>query len=115
MSAKSLIGYVAAAVLIGLGLLDAWAASVESASTRLPRALLMIASGIGVIYLVQRQKPTEIVQRVEVSGEVRARPITCPHCSASLDPSLISVVDGVPTIKCTYCGKSSQVTEEPKW
>jgi hypothetical protein len=115
MSTKSLIGYAAAVALIGLGLLFAWAASVQSASTRLPIALLMIASGIGVIYLIQRQKPTEIVQRVEVSGEVKAHPITCPFCSASLDPSLITVVDGVPTIKCTYCGRSFQVTEEPKW
>ena len=115
MSARSIVGYLVAVALIGTGLLFAIAASVQSAETRLPIALILIIAGAGTIYYVQRKPPSEIVQRVEVSGELRAKQITCPFCSASLDPGLMRIVDGVPTIKCTYCGNSFQVTEEPKW
>lgn len=112
---KSFIGYAAAAVLVGVGLLFAWAGSVRMAATRIPVGLFMVGAGIGIIYLVRRQAPSEVVQRVEVSGRMAAQEIQCPSCSASLDPSSMQVVGGVPTIKCTYCGKSFQVTEEPKW
>lgn len=115
MSARSIVGYLAVVVLIGLGLLFAMAASVQSAETRLPIALIMILAGVGIVYVVSRKPPSEIVQRVEVSGEMKAKQIQCPFCGASLDPSLMKIVDGVPTIKCTYCGNTFQVTEEPKW
>jgi transcription elongation factor Elf1 len=75
----------------------------------------MIVAGIALAYYVQRHRPREIVQRIEVSGRMAAQKIECPNCSASLDPSSMEVVDGVPSIKCSYCGNSFEVTEEPKW
>lgn len=112
---RSLVGYAAAAILIGLGLLFAWAGSVQMASTRVPIGLFMAAVGIGIAYLTNRRTPREVVQRVEVSGRMAAQEIQCPNCSASLDLGSMQVVDGVPTIKCPYCGNSFEVTEEPKW
>lgn len=112
---RSFIGYAAAAVLIGVGLLFAWAGSVRMAATRIPIGLFMIGVGIVIIYLVRRQVPSEVVQRVEVSGRMAAQEIQCPNCSASLDLSSMQVVGGVPTIICSYCGNSFEVTEEPKW
>ncbi|MGQ9680583.1 MAG: hypothetical protein ACUVV4_07460 [Candidatus Bathyarchaeia archaeon] len=114
-SIGAIIGYLASAFLIVLGLIFAWAASTQAASTRLPIAILMISLGFGIIYLIQRRQPSQVVQRVEVSGELKAKAIQCPFCSASLDPSLIRIVDGVPTIKCNYCGNQFQIVEEPKW
>ncbi len=115
MKLRSFIGYVAAAVLVGVGLLFAWAGSVRMASTRVPVGLFMVAVGIVIVYLVRRQAPREIVQRVEVSGRMAAQQIQCPNCSASLDLGSMEVVGGVPTVECPYCGNSFEVTEEPKW
>lgn len=115
MSAKSVLGYMAGAALIGLGLLFAWAASVQAASTRLPIALLMIAAGGMIIYLIQRRGPSEVVQKVEFSGGLKARQVQCPKCSAILDVSEMQVIGGVPSIRCKYCGNTFEVTEEPKW
>jgi len=112
---RSIVGYAAGAVLVGLGLLFAWAGSVRMAYTRIPVGLFMIAAGIGIVYLTQRRTPSEIVQRVEVSGRMAAQQIQCPHCSALMDLGSMEVVGGVPTVKCPYCGNSFEVTEEPKW
>ncbi|KON29930.1 hypothetical protein AC482_05270 [miscellaneous Crenarchaeota group-15 archaeon DG-45] len=112
---RSAIGYAAAALLVGIGLLFAWAGSVRMAATRVPIGLLMVAVGAGIAYMISRQTPREVVQRVEVSGRMAAQEIQCPNCSASLDLSSMQVVGGVPTINCPYCGNSFEVTEEPKW
>lgn len=115
MSIKIVLGYLASAFLIILGLIFAWAASIQAALTRLPIAILMISLGVGIIYILQRRQPSQVIQKIEVSGELKAKVIQCPFCSASLDPSLMNIVDGVPTIRCSYCGKQFQIVEEPKW
>ena len=115
MKASRILGYALAAFLLIIGLLFAWASSVRYTSSRLGVALLSVASSLIILYLLQRSKPTEIVQRVEVSGPIKPQEIRCPYCSAPLDLELVRVVDGVPTIKCPYCGRSFEVTEEPKW
>ena len=112
---KSIVGYASAAVLIVLGLLFAWAGSVRYASTRVPIGLFMVAAGVVIVYMVQRQTPREVVKRVEVSGRMTAQEIQCPKCSASLDLRSLEVVAGVPTVTCPYCGNRFEVSEEPKW
>ncbi len=115
MKISRIIGYILAALLFSIGLLFAWASSVQYTTSRLGVALLSIASSLVIIYFLQRSRPEEIVQRVEVSGSIKAQEITCPHCSAPLDLGLVRARDGVPTIKCPYCGRSFEVVEEPKW
>jgi hypothetical protein len=112
---KSVIGYITAALLIGLGLLFAWASSVQMASTRLPIGITLIAAGVGILYLIKRERPREMVQRIEVTGGLKARQIQCPSCSASLNLNEMKVTSGVPTIECRYCGNNFEMTEEPKW
>jgi len=112
---RPFIGYVSAAFLIGIGLLFAWAGSVRLAATRIPIGLFMVLAGVGIIYMVRRRVPREVVQKVDVSGRMVAQEVLCPHCSASLNLGTMVVVGGVPTIKCTYCDNSFEVTEEPKW
>ncbi|RLI33320.1 hypothetical protein DRO56_02010 [Candidatus Bathyarchaeota archaeon] len=115
MKASRALGYALAVSLLLLGLLFAWASSVQHTASRLGVALLSIASSLAILYLLQRSKPVEVVQRVEVSGPIKAQEIRCPYCSAPLDLGLVKVVGGVPMIKCPYCGRSFEVTEEPKW
>jgi len=115
MNATKVFGYVSVVVLFSLGILFAWAASVANTGTRLTIAFISIASALLTLYILQRGKQTETVQRVEVSGPIKAQEITCPYCSAPLDLKLMKVVGGVPTITCLYCGRSFEVTEKPKW
>jgi len=108
-------GYVLVFILFCLGILFAWASSVAETGSRLSVGLISIASALIILYFIQRSKPTEMVQRVEVSGPIKAQEIQCPYCSAPLDLKLMKVVGGVPTIECPYCGRSFEVTEKPKW
>lgn len=115
MSISRILGYIVAAALLILGLLFAWASSVQETAARLGVALISVAAALAIIYFLQRSKPTEIVQKLEVSGAMKAQEIRCPNCSAVLTMDLAKVVDGIPTIKCPYCGNSFEVTENPKW
>ena len=115
MNASRVLGYVIASGLLFLGLLFAWASSVQETPTRLGVALISVAAALAMIYFLQRSKPTEIVQKLEVSGPMKAQEMRCPNCSAVLSLDLATVVAGIPTIKCPYCGNSFEVTEKPKW
>jgi transcription elongation factor Elf1 len=46
---------------------------------------------------------------------MKAAPIKCPNCSASIDVNKIKIIAGVPYATCDYCGTTFEVTEEPKW
>ena len=87
------------------------------ATSRLAVAAILFITGFGIVailYLISK-KPTRIVHRVELSGEMKAVPIQCPSCGGSIDPQRIEIRDGVPYATCSYCGKTVEVAEEPKW
>jgi Zn finger protein HypA/HybF involved in hydrogenase expression len=63
--------------------------------------------------LTREQKT--IVQKLEVSGEMKAVALKCPNCAASVDANSIKMVSGVPYATCPYCGHTFEVSEEPKW
>lgn len=112
MDFKTLLGAVAVAVLFFLGIIFALASTY--APTRLVVSFLLFAVGFGIVYYMTK-KPERIVQRLELSGEMKAVAMECPNCSASLDIDRIEVVSGVPYATCPYCGETFQVREEPKW
>ena len=118
MDLKTALGTVAIGVLFFFGIIFAWSAgsdiAVEVKVTRLIVAGMLFVVGFGVAYYISK-KPTTIVQKLEVSGQMKAVPIKCPNCSASVDPNLIKIVSGVPYATCPYCGQTFEVTEEPKW
>jgi len=116
---KTALGAVAIGVLFFFGIIFAWSTgaasvSVEDRATRLAVAGMMFLVGFGIAFYLYK-KPTTIVQKLEVSGQMKAVPIKCPNCSASVDPNLIKIVSGVPYATCPYCGQTFEVTEEPKW
>jgi len=118
MNFKTVLGTITIAVLFFFGIIFAWSTganiSVELKVTRLVIASMLFIVGFGIAYYITK-KPTTIIQQLEVSGQMKAVPIRCPNCSASVDANQIKIVLGVPYATCPYCGQTFEVTEEPKW
>ena len=115
MDLKVITGSIAVIILFFFGIVFALASVYDP--MRLAIAAFLFIAGFGVIaalYLVTK-KPSQIVQRVELSGQMKTVSIECPECSASILPNKIKIVDGVPYATCDYCGNSVEVAEEPKW
>jgi transposase-like protein len=110
----TVLGAIAVAVLFFFGAIFAIAASVQATLTRLTASLILFAIGVAVAYYITR-KPKTVIHQVELSGQMKAAPIKCPHCSASINVNKIKIVSGVPYATCDYCGNTFEVTEEPKW
>jgi predicted Zn finger-like uncharacterized protein len=122
MKAIAILGAIAAAIIFFFAIIFALASSyqgipTQTAQTRLVSSVLLFIIGIAVIvgiYFLTR-KPKTVIQRLEVSGQMKGAAIKCPNCSASINANEIKIVSGVPYIKCPYCGTTFEVTEEPKW
>jgi DNA-directed RNA polymerase subunit RPC12/RpoP len=111
---KTVLGAIVVALLLFFGIIFAVASTVQDSVTRLATAILMFVAAFGIAYYITR-KPKTIIQKLEVSGDMKAVAIKCPHCSASVDASNIKIMSGVPYATCPYCGHTFEVTEEPKW
>jgi DNA-directed RNA polymerase subunit RPC12/RpoP len=109
---KTVLGAIAVAVLFFFGIIFALASVYQS--TRLIVAALLFVVGFGIAYYVTR-KPKTIVQRLELSGQMKAVALKCPNCSASVNAGEIKIVSGVPYATCPYCGQTFEIAEEPKW
>ena len=117
MKIIAVLGAIAVAVLFFFAVIFALAASVQATLTRLVTSGILFIIGITIIvgiYYTTR-KPKTVIQRVEVSGQMKAASIKCPNCGASVDANQIKIVSGVPYATCPYCGTTFEVTEEPKW
>jgi len=112
VNVKTVIGSIAIAVLFFFGVVFALA-SVD-APTRLIVSALLFVVGFGIAYFITR-RPETIVQRLELSGQMKAVALKCPNCSASVSANEIKIVSGVPYATCPYCGQTFEVAEEPKW
>jgi predicted Zn finger-like uncharacterized protein len=114
-----ILGGIAAAVVFFFAVIFALAASYspEVALSRLVTSGILFIVGltiiVGVYYMTR--KPNTVIQRLEVSGQMKGAAITCPNCGASINADQIKIVSGVPYVKCPYCGTTFEVTEEPKW
>ena len=117
MKVITLFGAIAVAVLFFFAVVFALAASVQATLTRLTISGLLFIIGIAVIVGIyyNTRKPKTVIQKLEVSGQMKAASIKCPNCSASIDANRIKIVSGVPYVTCPYCGTTFEVTEEPKW
>ena len=113
----TILGGIAVAVVFFFAVIFALAASVQATLTRLITSGILFIIGVTIIigiYYTTR-KPKTVIQRLEVSGQMKAASIKCPNCGASVDPNHIKIVSGVPYATCPYCGTTFEVTEEPKW
>jgi len=109
---KIVLGAIAIVVLFFFGIIFAFATNYWP--TGLIVSAMLFVVGFGIIYFITR-KPKTIVQKLEVSGQMKAAPLKCPNCSAPVDANQIKIVSGVPYATCPYCKHTFEVTEEPKW
>jgi len=115
MDARLLLGTFVVIILFFFGIVFALA-SVYAPMRLAVSAILFIAgfAVIATLYIITK-KPTKIIQRVELSGEMKAVPFKCPNCGASIQPNRIKIMNGVPYATCSYCGNTVEIAEEPKW
>ena len=122
MKIITVLGAIAVAVLFFFAVIFLLASSApnvpsEQSTSRLIVGAMLFIIGMAVvvgIYYTTR-KPKTVIQQLEVSGQMKAASIKCPNCGASVDANMIKIVSGVPYATCPYCGKTFEVTEEPKW
>jgi DNA-directed RNA polymerase subunit RPC12/RpoP len=109
------VGYLAAAFLVFLGAVFLLA-SVYAISRLLVGTVLALV-GVTIAFLTWRAgaAPASVKYEIETPGSLKLDSVKCPNCGAGLDPSKIELGAGAPWIKCVYCGKEFEVTEEPKW
>ena len=113
----TVIGGIVVAICFFFAVIFALAASVQATTSRLATSGVLFVVGLAIIagiYYVTR-KPKTVIQRLEISGQMKAAQIKCPNCGGSIDANQIKIVSGVPYVKCPYCGTTFEVTEEPKW
>jgi predicted RNA-binding Zn-ribbon protein involved in translation (DUF1610 family) len=119
MKLTTIIGGVIAAICFFFAVIFAMAASYSAAvaTSRLLTSGILFLVGAAVLAVVwyMNRKNTTIVQRLEVSGQMKAATIKCPNCGGNIAANQIQINQGVPYAKCPYCGTTFEVTEEPKW
>jgi uncharacterized membrane protein YcjF (UPF0283 family) len=124
------IGLIISCLLIGFGVLFFIASTDQQAGNAgwLPVGIGMIvvglviaALGVGVfIFLrIRRARETqaaqEIVQKIDLSGDIKAEKLKCQNCGGELNQDNITVQAGAVFVSCPYCGASYQIVEQPKW
>jgi len=124
------LGLIVACILIFFGVLAIWGAFTPGGGQ--PDLLVMggitvgiglvittLAVGVFVFLRIRRSKAeaqkTEIVQKIDLSGDIELAKITCQNCGGELNKDSITVREGAIFVDCPYCGASYQMVEEPKW
>ncbi len=135
MSTGRILSYIAAAVLIliGLGLVVIIGGSylvVSLSQTGQSGSLvigviafiigfLFIAGGIYLISLAGRGKMGAVTEnvtlKVDLPANVNMDTLKCKSCGGTLTMDNIQMVVGAPVVNCPYCHSTYQLTEEPKW
>ena len=118
MSAGRIIAYIAAAILIFFGVLFIWGAfSPQGSPGWILVGVISVGAGMGLIWLARKRakERAEIIQKIELSGDVNLETLTCQNCGGTLSSDNIKMVAGAPVVNCPYCNSSYQLSEEPKW
>jgi hypothetical protein len=124
LSAGRIVGAVFACVLILFGILWLLAASSGSEANASPGGrfllgiILLIAGALSLfaaLWKPGKAKKLEIVQKIELPGDLRLEQLKCSSCGAKLDRDSISVKAGSVVISCPYCHSTYEIEEEPKW
>jgi hypothetical protein len=120
MSVGRILAYIAAAILIFFGVLFIWGAfSPQGSIGWIAVGLVSLGAGFVLIWLGRRSQAAagqvEVVQKIDLSGDINLEQLTCRNCGGALTSKNISMVAGAPVVTCPYCNTSYQLTEEPKW
>ncbi len=111
-----IVTYIVAVVLGFLGLVFVIGAQGQLA--RIVVGVILMAGAGVLVYLTRVQpekKETTVVQKIDLSGDVKLEEMRCRNCGGSLDQDALSVRGGAIFVDCPYCGASYQIEEAPKW
>lgn len=120
MSARKVIGYLAGAVTILIGIFFIWGSFSPNGR---PSWIIvgLISAGIGIVLLFWAGKgpaqvnQTNVTYKVDLPANVQLEGLKCKSCGGVITPENIQMVAGAPVVTCPYCKTSYQLTEEPKW
>lgn len=118
MSAGRIISYIAAGILILFGVLFLVGSGASGSGVMwIITGVILVGAGFGLIWFTSRKakEQMELVQKIELSGDIELETLTCNHCGGALTSDNVKMVAGAPVVSCPYCGTSYQLTEEPKW
>ena len=78
--------------------------------------VLWVAAG-ALIWLARKmpQPTTNVVQKIDISGDVRLESMTCRSCGGTLSKKSVVVKAGAVFVNCEFCDAAYQIEEEPKW
>lgn len=109
-----LVFYGLAGVLGLLGII--FVAGSQGQILRIVVGVILFAAAGGLIYLAQQQpQKTEVVQRIELGGDVNLQELRCTSCGGVLTDKDLRVEAGAVFVNCSYCGATYQLEEEVKW
>jgi hypothetical protein len=111
-----LVAYPLAALLAALGLM--FVVGAQGQTTRIAVGVVLLAAAGALIWLALQQPKasvTTIVQKIDLSGDVKLADLTCRTCGGTLGKESITVKAGAVFVNCQYCGATYQIEEAPKW
>jgi hypothetical protein len=123
------LGVIVSCLLIGFGVLLVIASSdpvqgnpgwlgIGTGLIVVGLVIVALAVAAFVVIRIRRTKEaqkTEIVQKIDLSGDIGLQKLTCRNCGGELNRDSITVKEGAVFVNCPYCGASYQIVEEPKW
>lgn len=77
--------------------------------------VLWVAAGAFVWLARKMPQTTNIVQKIDLSGDVHLESLTCRSCGGTLSKNSVAVSAGAVFVNCEFCGATYQIEEEPKW
>jgi ribosomal protein S27AE len=111
---------VLAIILLLLGLMF----FIASADGRFVSRMITggVMCGIGIFLLVHSNRRRSgrggeggLVQKLDISGDVKLQEMKCTKCGGSLTSRDAVVKAGAVFITCPYCRSEYQIEEAPKW
>jgi hypothetical protein len=112
----SVVLHVLAAVVGLLGL--AFLAGNQGVVLRIVVGAVLLVTAV-VLVVAARLRPKveqrNIVQKIDLTGDVTREELKCRNCGASLDEDSISVKEGAVFASCRFCKTTVQLEEAPKW
>ncbi len=116
-----IVGIILSVICYIFGVLFIWGAFGQPFdSSSLMIGLLMVVIGSVIMIIVTRKNKAENAQKnvtynIDLGGKTQTTKLVCDKCGAPLSKDDITLVAGVPTVQCPFCGVTYQITEEPKW
>jgi len=111
-----LVAYPLAALLAVLGLM--FVVGAQGQAMRIVVGVVLLAAAGVLIWLAlqqPKQSTTTVVQKIDLSGDVKLQDLTCRACGGTLGKESVAAKAGAVFVNCQYCGATYQIEEEPKW